>query len=296
MAPVGGVAPEVPGRTIPPTDGALRGDTESRPRAPSESLERRQGVRRALSARKAVNERLQPASLGLDGRPIRWSEREGARTGDSGAGSMRLSLEEERPRGARDAGARPGPSDEALVALARGGDSAAFDELVRRHFARLHALLFRLVGNHEDAEDLAQECFVRCHRAMAWFRGDGAFTTWLYRIALHASRDHLRASGRRASALPRIDAKRDADELGRESADASQDAARRELVAGLQRALERLPHRLRAAFVLRTFEALEYRDVARVLGITSITARVHVMKARRLLARWLEPWIDGGER
>lgn len=193
----------------------------------------------------------------------------------------------------RDAG------EEVLVARAREGDGDAFEALVRRYFARVHAFLFRLVGNHEDAEDLAQECFVRCHRALGWLRGEGAFSTWVYRIALHLSRDHMRATGRRRRAVELASneaREREAEPVRAELRGAagrgpSDEASRREFLAGLEGALERLPHRLRAAFVLRTFEDLSYEDVGRVLGITSGTARVHVMKARRLLSRWMEPWI-----
>ena len=197
----------------------------------------------------------------------------------------------------RKTGRQDAAEERALVERARAGDGAAFDQLVRAHFARVHSLLYRMVGNYEDAEDLAQECFVRSHGALSLYRGEGSFSTWLYRIALHLSRDHHRAAGRRAGALG-FDVQEAAEtaavaraaRTGRGPAD---DAARRELCAELQAAIGRLPHRLRAAFVLRTFETLEYDAIARVLRITPGTARVHVMKARRLLLRRLEPWIGG---
>ncbi len=177
-----------------------------------------------------------------------------------------------------------------LLDRAREGDLDAFDALVRLHFARVHALLFRMIGNHEDAEDLAQECFVKAQRSLAWYRGDAAFSTWLYRIALSLSRDHFRSKGRGAASQPLEDENVAAPERGRTPED---EAAQRELLGGLRRGLARLPHRLRAALVMRTQEGMEYQEIAQILGITQGTARVHVMKARRLLERWMKPWIEG---
>ncbi len=178
-----------------------------------------------------------------------------------------------------------------LIERARAGDAQAFDVLVRLHFARVYSLLFRLLGNHEDAEDIAQDCFVKAQRSLGWYRAEASFSTWLYRIAISLSRDHYRDLRRSVGAL----------EVPTEVADPTQHgagpqeaAARRELSRALQVSLDRLPHRLRAALVMRTHEALEYEEIARVLGITPQTARAHVMQARRLLERWLQPWTDRG--
>ena len=190
---------------------------------------------------------------------------------------------EQKPRG------RITKAEDDLVERASAGDQAAFDELVRRHFARVYGLLFRLVGNHEDAEDLAQESFVRAHLSLGLFRGQSSFATWVWRIALHLSQDHHRRRGVGPVVGPLV-----GDELVRGGARThgpSDEVAGRELKAGLERALERLPERLRSALVLRVFEGLEYEQVARITGVTQQTARTHVMKARRQLARWLEPWL-----
>jgi RNA polymerase sigma-70 factor (ECF subfamily) len=182
------------------------------------------------------------------------------------------------------------------VARARGGERGAFEELARRHLGRVHGLLFRMVGNHEDAEDLAQESFVRAWSALRWFRGEAGFGPWIWRIALHLARDHQRRRGRRG-AMRTIDAGlvagSDAGSRSGPGSAPNEEASRRELQARLDAELQRLPHRMRAAFVLRTFEGLEYSDVAAVLGISAGTARVHVLKARRQLARGLGPWLDG---
>ncbi len=180
--------------------------------------------------------------------------------------------------------------DGPLVEQARGGDRTAFDELVRRHIPAVYRMLHRLVGNHEDAEDLAQECFVRAWGALALYRSEAPFDAWLRRVALHLARDHFRRSARRGRAA-----------LGAEAAPASAhrepgaELARRELAARLADALRRLPERLRVPLVLRALEGLDYSDVARVTGVTPSTARTQVMQARRRLLRWLSPWL-GAER
>jgi len=181
-------------------------------------------------------------------------------------------------------------NDLQLVAEARAGDQAAFDALARKHFARVHALLFRLVGNHEDAEDLTQECFVKAHRSLAWYRSDCSFWTWLYRIAVHLSRDHYRKRSRRGP-MTSLSEMQSAPPSRGESP--REDVVHLEFQTVLRDALDALPHRLRTALVLRTLEGLEYEAIADVLGIQPGTARVHVMKARKQLARLLRPWHEG---
>lgn len=180
--------------------------------------------------------------------------------------------------------------EDGLLARARAGDAQAFEELVRGEFRRVYALLFRLCGNHEDAEDLAQECFVRAWRSLATLREGEAFSGWLRRIALHLARDHYRARVRRGATreLPEDDlraARVPGDELGG-----------RETMHRLRDALERLPQRLRAPLFLRVLEGLDYDDVASATGVKPATARTQVMHARKLLLRWLGPWLEGRVR
>jgi len=179
------------------------------------------------------------------------------------------------------------------IASARAGDGEAFDALVRLHFAPVYSLLFRLVGNHEDAEDLAQDCFVKAQRALKWYRAEASFGTWIFRIAVSLSRDHFRGTQRHTA---RLDAPAQVPAPGSRGAEPHDEAVRKELVRALQAGMERLPHRLKAALVMRTHEGLEYRQIASVLGITPHTARVYVMKARRKLDGWLKPWTDEGTR
>jgi len=187
---------------------------------------------------------------------------------------------------------RDATAEAEFVERARSGDGEAFDRLVRLHFPRVYALLFRLVGNHEDAEDLAQEAFIKAQASLRFFRGDSAFSTWLFRIAVHLSRDHFRSARRRDRALPLPGETGEPTARGEGPADA---VAQRELMSGMSQCVERLPHRQRIALVLRTSEGLDYEEISEVLGITPQTARLNVMKARRRLERWMKPWIGRGE-
>jgi len=170
--------------------------------------------------------------------------------------------------------------DPATLARARAGERAAQEELLRRHYPAVHRSAFRLVGNPEDAEDLAQECFVRAFRSLEHYRGDGPFLGWLRRILVHLAQDRYRAEGRagEARALP--------PELpgGREP---GSEAEERELARSVADALAALAAPLRTTLLLRLREGLEYEEIGTLTGVTPETARTRVMKARKLLERLL---------
>ena len=182
--------------------------------------------------------------------------------------------------------------EQALVRRARSGDRDAFDALVRIHFKPVYALLHRMIASHEDAEDLAQECFVRAWRALPHYRAESTFSTWLARIALNLGQDHRRAGAGTAGRAPMVtDSEHPAP--GPSPAEA---LTLFELAREVARALERLPARLRAAIVLRVVEGREYDEVAEITGVKPSTARMHVMQARRLLLRRLGAWLGEGAR
>ena len=194
--------------------------------------------------------------------------------------------------------------EQALIRRARAGDREAYDDLVRAHFERVFALLQRMIGNHEDAEDLAQECFVRAYLALPRYREESRFSTWLHRIAVHLALDHHRSHVRRRADVTLDEVALaeaiDAGEISRSASHAASHTGREpgagELSRKLAAALDRLPPRLRSALVLRTLEEREYPEVAELLGIKPATARTHVMQARKLLVRWLAPWTGGANR
>src|SRR5262249_29501414 len=134
-----------------------------------------------------------------------------------------------------------------LVRCARRGERSAFDALVRAHVTAVYSFLHRLVGNPEDAEDLAQETFVRAHAALASYRDDARFSTWLLRIAHHLAIDHRRASGRahRAASFSSVDDAALAEAFlraprQRATGEPGELAQRAELTRALARALDEL--------------------------------------------------------
>lgn len=181
---------------------------------------------------------------------------------------------------------RVSEADVTLIRRARTGDRDAFDALVRLHFERVHTLMFRMTKNHEDAEDLAQESFVRAYGALASFREDATFSTWVQRIAVHLAIAHQKKRVRRGHELPIEDAE--------PATEGSDSVGRCELVQALSRALDELPPRLRAAIVLRSLEERDYDEMAGLLGVRPATARTHVMQARKHIVRRLLPWLEGG--
>ena len=183
--------------------------------------------------------------------------------------------------------------EQALIRRARAGDHDAYDDLVRANFERVFALLYRMIGNHEDAEDLAQECFVRAYLALPRYREEATFSTWLHRIAVHLALDHRRGNLRRADL--RLHELALAGDAPGSATNPAPDTHANELSRKLAVAIDRLPPRLRSALVLRTLEEREYPEVAELLGIKPATARTHVMQARKLLLRWLAPWKGGDQ-
>jgi len=180
------------------------------------------------------------------------------------------------------------------VQRAQAGDRAAFDSLVQRHFPRIYSIGFRLVGNHEDAEDLAQECFVRAWRSLSFFRSGRTFSAWLVRIALHLSHDHHRRRGRRAESVPLGELTNLTEPADRSASGPAQISSRREQQRSLMQAIEALPSSLRVALVLRVLEGLSYAEIAEATGLRPGTVRTQVMKARRWLVRMVGTEMEGG--
>lgn len=193
------------------------------------------------------------------------------------------------PAGAAVGNGRVDP-DRGLVEAAAGGDREAFDELVRRHQTAIVGLARALTGGGADAEDLAQEVFVRAWRSLRGFRGESAFRTWLHQIAVNVVRSHhgRLARLRRYLITPAADAGEETDPVERA-------ADRLDLEAGVLRrdaidkALAALPDELRVAVVLRDVQGLEYREIADLLGIPIGTVESRIFRGRQRLKPLLEP-------
>ncbi len=174
-----------------------------------------------------------------------------------------------------------------LVQRAQQHDPEAMNELVKLHQGRIYGLLCHMTGHPTEAEDLAQETFLRAYRALPRFRGKASFFTWLYRIAVNTAINHLRRK-RRSSALSLDD-----DTLGIENDPAllewsqrhapSAEAGRLELQKKLNEALHSLSEKHRAVVVLHDVEGWSHEDIARMLRVSVGTVRSRLFYARRLL-------------
>ena len=187
-----------------------------------------------------------------------------------------------------------GRSDAGLVAECQDGDTSAFDELVRRYKDRIYNVVYRLLGDHEDALDVCQDVFVRAYRGIGGFRGDAQVSTWLHSIAGNLARNRLRDAGRkgrdRGTSLEALmEAAPAVAQVASAAHDTPRDAAeRREFDALLQRCLDELPDEYRIVFVLRTFENLSYDEIAVAAGCPPGTVKSRLNQARKRLRQRLE--------
>ena len=161
--------------------------------------------------------------------------------------------------------------DRGLIARAKAGDEQAFEELMRQFERPILGLCTRLLGASGEAEEAAQDVFFRFYQKLGQFDEERAVEPWLFRIAWNACRDRLRR-------------RRPHSELNDNSATV---AAQGLLIAELRDAIERLPDRERAALLLREVEGLETEEVAERLGISAVTVRSQISRARARLRQWL---------
>lgn len=197
----------------------------------------------------------------------------------------------------------PAAAERAVLARACGGDRAAFGELIDRHQDRVFTLALRLCrGRREDAEELAQEAFLRALEAIAGFRGEAAFSTWIHRIVvnLHLNRSTTlaaRARARQLSLAPRDDADGGSalDPAANDAAPLAQAELGEERMA-LRRALAALDDDRRLAVILRDVEGKSYEEIAALLQVPIGTVRSRLARAREELSRALGgSGFGGGE-
>jgi RNA polymerase sigma-70 factor (ECF subfamily) len=156
--------------------------------------------------------------------------------------------------------AAPDRDDQALVEAAQAGEKDAFDEIVERHRRAVYQVCYRFVNNHEDASDLAQEAFVRAWKGLKNFKGEAAFSTWLYRIAVNVSLN--RVSAKRLPVEPL-----ESDRFVDTTSDApGARLFREERKEAVRRAIAELPDKQRATLILRAYHDMSHQEIADVLG------------------------------
>jgi len=186
-------------------------------------------------------------------------------------------------------------TDRALVERVRKGDSRAFDLLVRKYRHKILGLISRYVHDWSECEDVAQEAFMRAWRALPAFRGESAFYTWMYKIAVNTAKNHLVAQGRRPPADD-MDADTavqiDAGARLRDEATPERELARQEIEQTVSATVEALPEELRVAITLREVDGLSYEEIAERMGCPIGTVRSRIFRAREAIDIQLRPLLS----
>lgn len=190
--------------------------------------------------------------------------------------------------------------DAQLVERAKGGDPKAFEMLVVKYQRRIERLIARMVRDVDLVEDIAQESFIRAYRALPQFRGDSAFYTWLYRIAVNTAkkalvdlkRDPLVTESARASMNDDED---ETSRVERELTDGETPEAvlaSKEIAQAVNAAMDALPEELRMAISLREMEGLSYEEIAQALDCPIGTVRSRIFRAREAISSRIKPMLE----
>jgi RNA polymerase sigma-70 factor (ECF subfamily) len=185
--------------------------------------------------------------------------------------------------------------DQELVARVQKGDKRAFDLLVLKYQHKVVNLISRYIRDHSEVYDVAQEAFIKAYRALPQFRGESAFYTWMYRIAINTAKNYLVSQGRK---LPSIDIDaQDAEQFEGESGLKDNDTPERialkdEIEATVLKAIEDLPEDLRTAITLRELEGLSYEEIAETMQCPVGTVRSRIFRAREAIDKRLQPLLD----
>ncbi|MHB8455390.1 MAG: RNA polymerase sigma factor RpoE [Acidiferrobacterales bacterium] len=185
--------------------------------------------------------------------------------------------------------------DQELVVRVQKGDKSAFDLLVRKYQHRIAKLVSRYVSDRTEVEDVTQEAFIKAYRAIRGFRGDSAFYTWLYRIAINTAKNYLVSQGRRPPASDMETEEAELTEAGSSLRDAT--TPERQLLADeiartVERVIGSLPEDLRTAITLREIDGLSYDEIAEVMDCPIGTVRSRIFRAREAIDAELRPLLE----
>jgi RNA polymerase sigma-70 factor (ECF subfamily) len=194
--------------------------------------------------------------------------------------------------------ATPANSDLLLVERSVAGDQKAFELLVIKYQRRIQRLIGRMVRDVDLVEDIAQETFIRAYRALAQFRGDAQFYTWLYRIAVNTAKKALMDMKRNPTVSENSFKSADDDEtsmlenelISSETPDAV--LASKEIVEMVNSAMEALPEELRQAITLREIEGLSYEEIAEAMNCPIGTVRSRIFRAREAISQRIKPLLE----
>lgn len=185
--------------------------------------------------------------------------------------------------------------DQLLVERVQRGDKRAFELLVLKYQRKINRLVSRLVRDAAEIEDVTQEAFIKAYRALPQFRGDSAFYTWLYRIAINTAKNYLASQGRRAptttdNAAEEAETFDEADQL-RDINTPESLLMSKQVGETVNRAMEALPEELRMAIQLREIEGMSYEDIALAMECPIGTVRSRIFRARESIAAELRPLL-----
>ena len=187
-------------------------------------------------------------------------------------------------------------TDQQLVAKVQKGDSRAFDMLVLKYQHRIFGLISRYVHDPDEVQDVAQEAFIKAYRALPKFRGDSAFYTWLYRIAINTAKNYLVSRSRRppGADVDVEDAEYYASGGALHEIETPENALfGAELKAVVETAIRELPEDLRTAVTLREFDGLSYEDIADIMDCPIGTVRSRIFRAREAIDSQVKEQLEG---
>ena len=185
--------------------------------------------------------------------------------------------------------------DQALVERVQKGDKNAFNLLVTKYQQRVANLVSRYIKNHSDVSDVVQEAFIKAYRALPNFRGDSAFYTWLFRIAVNCAKNHLVANNRKPSSseLDVEDVENyDGGEALRVNASPEKLLLTEEIKTVIFKTIEKLPEDLRTAINLRELDGLSYEEIAEIMDCPVGTVRSRIFRARDAIDKQIKPLLQ----
>jgi RNA polymerase sigma-70 factor (ECF subfamily) len=185
--------------------------------------------------------------------------------------------------------------DQALVERAQSGDRRAFDLLVLKYQQKVANLVSRYIRDSSEVLDVTQDAFLKAYRALPGFRGESAFYTWIYRIAINTVKNHLVAQGRRPpgdDVEAEVAEQMDAGGRLRETSTPERELLSDEIADTVQAALDDLPQDLRTAIVLREFEGMSYDEIASAMECPIGTVRSRIFRAREAIDKRLRPLLN----